>query len=62
MTRPDGRSPEGLRPVSIEPGFLPHAEGSVLIGMIVIYTDCDKERPVIGSLSRRIAIKLFFGF
>ena len=31
MTRTDGRSPSQLRPTSITPGFLAHAEGSVLI-------------------------------
>ena len=31
MSRPDGRQPDDLRPVSIEPGFMPYAEGSVLI-------------------------------
>src|ERR671913_2099509 len=31
MTRNDGRSPSQLRPTSITPGFLAHAEGSVLI-------------------------------
>jgi ribonuclease PH len=31
MTRNDGRSPSQLRPTTITPGFLSHAEGSVLI-------------------------------
>jgi ribonuclease PH len=31
MTRTDGRAPTDLRPTTITPGFLPHAEGSVLI-------------------------------
>src|SRR6187551_2704387 len=31
MTRNDGRSPSQLRPTTITPGFLAHAEGSVLI-------------------------------
>ena len=31
VIRPSGRSPDALRPVSIEPGFTRHAEGSVLI-------------------------------
>jgi ribonuclease PH len=31
MTRTDGRSTSELRPTTITPGFLPHAEGSVLI-------------------------------
>src|SRR5258708_32969764 len=31
MTRIDGRSPSQPRPTSIPPGFLAHAEGSVLI-------------------------------
>ncbi len=31
MTRNDGRSPAQLRPTTITPGFLAHAEGSVLI-------------------------------
>src|SRR3954453_22006577 len=31
MTRTDGRSPADLRPTTITPGFLAHAEGSVLI-------------------------------
>ncbi len=30
FTRPDGRTPDALRPVSFEPGFAPHATGSVL--------------------------------
>lgn len=33
MTRPSGRAPDQLRPISIEPGFARHAEGSVLIRM-----------------------------
>ncbi len=33
MIRKDGRRPNELRPVSIETGYLPHAEGSVLIRM-----------------------------
>ncbi len=31
MTRTDGRAPAELRPTTITPGFLAHAEGSVLI-------------------------------
>src|SRR5436189_1209988 len=31
MTRNDGRSPAQLRPTTLTPGFLAHAEGSVLI-------------------------------
>jgi len=31
--RPDGRAPDELRPVSIVAGFMPNAEGSVLIGV-----------------------------
>ena len=31
MTRTDGRSPGDLRPTTITPGYLAHAEGSVLI-------------------------------
>ena len=31
--RTDGRAPDQLRPVKITPGFLPYAEGSVLIEM-----------------------------
>ena len=31
MTRNDGRAPSDLRPTTITPGFLAHAEGSVLI-------------------------------
>src|SRR5688500_18113131 len=31
MTRNDGRSPSQLRPTTLTPGFLAHAEGSVLI-------------------------------
>ena len=33
MIRSDGRAPDELRPVSIEPGFLKYAEGSALIGV-----------------------------
>jgi ribonuclease PH len=33
MTRSDGRRPDELRPVTIEPGFLKYAEGSALIGV-----------------------------
>jgi ribonuclease PH len=29
--RADGRAPDALRPLTIEPGFMPNAEGSVLI-------------------------------
>ena len=29
--RPDGRLPEDLRPLEIQPGFMPHAEGSASI-------------------------------
>lgn len=31
MARPDGRAPDALRPVTIQTGFMPNAEGSVLI-------------------------------
>ena len=31
MLRHDGRRPDQLRPVSIEPNFLPHAEGSAMV-------------------------------
>ncbi|MEO8458816.1 MAG: ribonuclease PH [Chloroflexota bacterium] len=33
MIRADGRRPDEIRPVTIEPGFLAHAEGSALITM-----------------------------
>ena len=33
FARTDGRAPDELRPASITPGFLPYAEGSVLIEM-----------------------------
>jgi ribonuclease PH len=33
VTRSDGRRPDELRPVTIEPGFLKYAEGSALIGV-----------------------------
>src|SRR6201991_3312098 len=31
MTRPDGRAADALRPVRFTPGWLEHAEGSVLV-------------------------------
>lgn len=31
MTRPDGREPDQLRPISFQPGIAPHATGSVLV-------------------------------
>lgn len=31
MTRPDGRKPDQLRPISFQPGIAPHATGSVLV-------------------------------
>src|SRR5579862_2056552 len=33
MVRSDGRRPDELRPVTIEPGFLKYAEGSALISL-----------------------------
>ncbi|MBV8602194.1 MAG: ribonuclease PH, partial [Candidatus Eremiobacteraeota bacterium] len=33
MIRSDRRAPDELRPVTIEPGFLKYAEGSVLISV-----------------------------
>ena len=33
MARADGRSPDALRAVTIEPGYMPNAEGSVLISV-----------------------------
>ena len=30
--RPSGRTPDQMRPITIEPGFTRHAEGSVLVG------------------------------
>jgi ribonuclease PH len=33
MTRSDGRRPDELRPVTIEPGFLKYAEGSALVSV-----------------------------
>lgn len=32
MTRPDSRTPDSLRPLTLSPGIAPHATGSVLIG------------------------------
>ena len=32
FTRPDGRKPEELRPITFEANFAPHASGSVLVG------------------------------
>ena len=31
MTRPDGRAPDQLRPITFAPGIAPHATGSVLV-------------------------------
>jgi ribonuclease PH len=31
MTRPDGRAPDELRPISFQPNVAPHADGSVLV-------------------------------
>lgn len=47
MTRPSGRSADQLRPVTIEPGFSRHAEGSCLIafgGTRVLCTATVEER------------------
>ncbi|MGI8408188.1 MAG: ribonuclease PH, partial [Actinomycetota bacterium] len=33
MSRVDGRSPDQLRPVVLETGFMPNAEGSCLASM-----------------------------
>ena len=33
MSRNDGRSPGQMRPVTLKPGFMPHAEGSCLVEM-----------------------------
>lgn len=33
MTRPDGRAPDQLRPVSMQVNFMPYAEGSCLVSM-----------------------------
>lgn len=47
MTRPSGRAPDQLRPVTIEPGFSRHAEGSCLItfgGTRVLCTATIEER------------------
>ncbi|MHB8148432.1 MAG: ribonuclease PH, partial [Vulcanimicrobiaceae bacterium] len=33
MTRSDGRRPDQLRPITIEPGFMKYAEGSALISI-----------------------------
>ncbi len=46
MTRPDGRSPADLRPVTIEPGFVRTATGSALIacgGTRVIPSGCSSD-------------------
>lgn len=47
--RVDGRKPDELRPVHIEPGFAPSALGSVLISMgrtrVVCAVSCDNEVP-----------------
>lgn len=32
FVRPDGRASDALRPISLEPGIAPHANGSVLVG------------------------------
>jgi len=47
LARPDNRKPDDLRPASIERGYIPHAEGSVLIrmgGTHVICTASVEER------------------
>lgn len=31
FARPDGRAPDALRPITMEPGIAPHASGSVLV-------------------------------
>jgi ribonuclease PH len=33
MARSDGRAPDEMRPVTIQPGYMPNAEGSVLISV-----------------------------
>jgi ribonuclease PH len=33
VARADGRAPDELRPITIEPGYMPNAEGSVLISV-----------------------------
>jgi len=46
MTRPDGRSPDQLRPISFIPNIAPHATGSVLVSFgqtKVICTACIEE-------------------
>jgi len=46
MTRPDGRSPDELRPISFIPNVAPHANGSVLVSFgqtRVICTACIEE-------------------
>ena len=40
MPRPDGRAPQDLRPIRIEPGAQVHAEGSVLISFGVTRVLC----------------------
>ena len=40
MERADGRKPDQLRPVRITPGFMKHAEGSVLIEMCETHVIC----------------------
>ncbi|MDH5749095.1 MAG: ribonuclease PH [Rhodospirillales bacterium] len=45
--RPSGRAPDALRPVTLEPGFSPHAEGSCMIrfgGTHVLCTASIEER------------------
>ena len=44
MTRNDGRSPSQLRPTTITPGFLAHAEGSVLIEVGRTQGDLHRQR------------------
>ncbi|HEX4842491.1 MAG TPA: ribonuclease PH [Limnobacter sp.] len=51
-TRPDGRQPDALRPISIERGYTKHAEGSVMVrfGDTHVLCTCSVEDKVPGFL------------
>ena len=61
LERKDGRRPDQMRPLRINPGYLPHAEGSALIelgGTVVLCAVSAEDRVPLGVYARTTSTTL----
>ena len=61
LERKDGRRPNQMRPLRINPGYLPHAEGSALIelgGTVVLCAVSAEDRVPLGVYARTTSTTL----